>query len=606
MPGITGIIGHRPAEGAEEDLGRMVAAMRHESDYRPGQYINPDLGLYVGWMCPPSASADYAPVISKNKDVVLIFHGENHLTNDDSSATCSAHNTREPGDTCLLRLYEKNGEEFVRHLNGWFCGILADLRKRKVILFNDRYGMSRLYIHQGKDAILFGSEAKSLLKVNPDLRVIDPEAFAQFLRYDCVMGDRSLFKDVALLPGGSLWSFDNHGSLRKKRYFDFREWEQQDALQPNEFYEKFASAMTRIVSAYAGNIKKVALSLTAGLDTRAVMASLHLHDRSFPCYTFGGVWGETFDIAIARKLAAVYSQPYQAIKINGDFFGNFAALAKKSVYISDGNHNAFRAHDLYFNRIAREIAPVRLTGKYGSEIVRGRKLIPFGSFPIHAVVSDLRPFLQQVRPPQEVNRLNHPLSRMVGEDIPWYMSGTLSLEQSQLTVRTPYMDNVLVSLLFQTPRTTTGAAELQARYINEYAPELSRIATDMGKLGTSGPVIRSLLHRIHGILFRTEYVYLTATPHWLTRVDRSFRFWHPERLFCGRHKYEWYRIWTTTHLADFIREALLNPQAGYTRYFDYRSLSKMVNRHTAGTHNYLDEINKALTIELVCSSLLGC
>jgi asparagine synthase (glutamine-hydrolysing) len=300
----------------------------------------------------------------------------------------------------------------------------------------------------------------------------------------------------------------------------------------------------------------------------------------------------------------VYNQPFRAIKINGDFFKNFAALAEKSVYISDGNHKAFGAHDLYFNRIARKIAPVRLTGKYGSEVVRGRRLIPFGSFPLDAVTADLRPFLQQVRPPRELNRLNHPLSRTVQEDIPWYMSGTLSLERSQLTIRTPYMDNGLVSLLFQAPRTTSSTTELQARYIDDYAPALSRLATDMGKLGTTGPVTKWLLSRVHGILFRSEYLYLTAAPHWFTRVDRSFGFLHPERLLTGRHKYEWYRIWAATHLAGFIRETLLNSQAGYTRYFDYRSLSKMVNRHTKGTHNYLDEINKALTIELVCSSLL--
>src|SRR5262249_6627966 len=154
-------------------------------------------------------------------------------------------------------------------------------------------------------------------------------------------------------------------------------------------------------------------------------------------------------------------------------------------------------------------------------------------------------------------------------------------------------------LLFQAPRTPSSTTDLQARYINDYAPALSRFTTDMGKLGTSGAVTRWLLPRVQGILFRTEYVYLTATPHWFTCVDRSLGFLHPERLLTGRHKYEWYRIWAATHLTGFIRETLLNSQADYTRYFDYRSLSKMVNRHTKGTHNYVGEISKALTTELV-------
>jgi len=607
MPGITGIICQRPLEEAERDLARMVAAMRHESDYRSGQYVSRELGLYVGWMCRPSTSADCVPVISRNKDVVLIFYGENYLTDHSPSGTASSPSVGELGDThYLLGLYEELGEDFVRHLNGWFCGIVADLRKRKIILFNDRYGMNRLYMYQGKEAVLFGSEAKSLLKVRAELRAIDPEGLAQFLRFDCVMGNRSLFKNVALLPGGSLWSFDNQRSVKKRRYFDFKEWEQQDALQPDEFYERFALTMNRVVPTYAGGFKRVALSLTAGLDTRAVMASLHLHDHSFPCYTFGGVWGETFDIAIARKLAAIYNQPYQAIKINRDFFSDFAGLAEKSVYISDGTHHAFGAHNVYFNRIARRIAPVRITGKYGSEIVRGKKINLGSQFPINALASDLRPFLQSLPPASQVHGLKHPLSRMVAEIIPWYFSGTLAVEQSQLTIRTPYMDNDLINLMFRAPHTLRGAAELQARYINDYSPALSQIATDMGALGTNGPVITSVLHTIHLLLTKVEYIYLYTIPHRLTRIDQWLRSWHPENLISGRHKYEWYRIWAATHLGSFIRETLLDSQADYTRYFDYRSLSKMVKRHTAGTHNYVNEINKALTIELVCLSLLKC
>jgi asparagine synthase (glutamine-hydrolysing) len=605
MPGITGIIRQHSQEEAERDLQRMVAAMRHERDYHEGQYAIQECGLYVGWMCQNGSFSDCMPLINDNRDVALIFHGESYLAGQNPPGISRGHRAVELADAqYLLRLYEKRGEDFVRELNGWFCGVVADLRKRRVILFNDRYGMSRLYVYEGRDEILFGSEAKSLLMVRSELRTIDPEALAQFLCYNCVMENKSLFKNVSLLPGGSLWSFDDQRGLKKRRYFDFKEWEQQDALQPDEFYERFALTMNRVVPTYARDNKKVALSLTAGMDTRAVMASLDLRDRSFPCYTFGGTCGETFDIAIARKLAAIYNQPYQAIKIDRDFFNDFAGLAEKSVYISDGTLHAFGAHNVYFNRIARKIAPVRLTGKYGSETVRGKKINLVSQFPINALASDLRPFLQSLPPASQVYRLKHPLSRMVAETIPWYFSGTLAVEQSQLTIRTPYMDNDLINLMFRAPYTLRGAAEPQARYINDYSPVLSQVVTDSGELGMNGPVITSLLYLVQLVLTKIEYIYLYTMPHRLTRIDRWLRFWHPENLISGRHKYEWYRIWSATHFAPFIRETLLDSQADYTRYLDYRSLSKMVKRHTAGTHNYLDEINKALTIQLICSSLL--
>src|SRR5205085_261583 len=123
---------------------------------------------------------------------------------------------------------------------------------------------------------------------------------------------------------------------------------------------------------YAREGNEVALSLTAGLDTRVIMAALQAQRRSFPCYTFGGAWGETFDIRTARKLAAIDHQPYQAMKIGEEFLRSFGHYAERSVYLSDGTHDAFGAHDVYFNELAREIAPIRLTGKLGSEIVRVR------------------------------------------------------------------------------------------------------------------------------------------------------------------------------------------------------------------------------------------
>ena len=37
------------------------------------------------------------------------------------------------------------------------------------MLFNDRYGMQRIYYHQSKDAFYFAAEAKAILAVRPEL-----------------------------------------------------------------------------------------------------------------------------------------------------------------------------------------------------------------------------------------------------------------------------------------------------------------------------------------------------------------------------------------------------------------------------------------------------
>ena len=61
-------------------------------------------------------------------------------------------------------------------LNGLFSGLLVDRRRNLALLFNDRYGIERIYYHETPAALYFASEAKALLRVLPELRAFDEEA----------------------------------------------------------------------------------------------------------------------------------------------------------------------------------------------------------------------------------------------------------------------------------------------------------------------------------------------------------------------------------------------------------------------------------------------
>ena len=166
------------------------------------------------------------------------------------------------------------------------------------------------------------------------------------------------------------------------------------------------------------------------------------------------------------------------------------------------------------------------------------------------------------------------------------------------------MDNELVKLMYQAPAGSRAAGDLQERYVKEMAPELARFITNMGLFYSSNPLATKLASYPFRALLKVEYIYLSATPHWVTRLDRAAEGLRLERLLGGLQKWEGYRIWIKTHFSEFIRQKLLNSQADYTRYFDYGVVSKMAARHLAGTHNYINELNRALTVELICSSLL--
>jgi asparagine synthase (glutamine-hydrolysing) len=604
MPGIAGIIRRQPYEGIARDLRLMVEAMRHEAFYVGNQYVNRDVGIHIGWLSHPGTLGEHMPLISHDKGVVLIMVGE-HFSHLADAATANGNSFCNATANNLLRLYEQSEDKLLNSLNGWFSGVAVDLRQRKVTLFNDRFGMSRVYIHGGTDEFIFASEAKSILQIRPSLRTVAPEALAEYLRFNCVMGNKTLFKGISLLPGASSWCFAGHAAAPQKRaYFDFADWESQTTIGSEEFHAKFDETLSRVMPAYMAGSQQVGISLTAGLDTRALLADARQQRLALPCYTFGGLWGETFDIRAARRLAGLSHLPHEVIRINEQFLHEFPSYAHKSVYISDGTHDALGAHDVYFNQVARRIAPVRLTGKFGSEVVRTRRLIPSGSFPRHLIQPWLAPYLDNALPIDQLSKRKHPLSRVAAEEIAWYEFGRVSVEQSQTILRTPYMDNELVKLMYQAAPALRDSRDLQARYVRLKDQELAEIPTNMGRVRENGHPIDRVAYGLYWALFKVEFIYLYATPHWMTRVDRKLGRLKPERLIAGKQKFEGYRVWFKTHLADFLRDTLCRPHAFCTDFFDETWVKRVVGRHTDGTHNYLNEINKMLTIELVGSSLL--
>ena len=212
--------------------------------------------------------------------------------------------------------------------------------------------------------------------------------------------------------------------------------------------------------------------------------------------------------------------------------------------------------------------------------------------------------LNDVLPFDKVSRRSDPLTRVVTEEIPWYEYGRVSVEQAEIIMRTPYMDNDLVRLMYRAPHELRASRDLQARYVRATDKGLSDVPTNMGRATGNGQPLGKIAYGLFWALFKVEFIYLYATPHWMTRLDRGLEKLQLERIIAGRQKFEGYRIWFKTHLSEYLRDKLLNPQAYCNEFFDKEWVQKAVMRHTSGTHNYLNEINKMLTLELIGSTLV--
>ncbi len=93
--------------------------------------------------------------------------------------------------------------------------------------------------------------------------------------------------------------------------------------------------------------------------------------RDIVCYTFSGEKGLTLDDRLATQVARACGLEHRLLRIGSDFFSDFAGYVDRTVYITDGCLGVLGAHEIYLNAQAWPLAPVRLTGNFGSEVLRG-------------------------------------------------------------------------------------------------------------------------------------------------------------------------------------------------------------------------------------------
>lgn len=604
MPGIVGLITQMPRRLAEPQLKRMMATLYRESFYTSGTFIDEANGLYVGWTARRGSFSDGMPLKNEREDVVLIFSGEEFAEPGTAARLkTSGHACSESGNSYLVHLYEEQSS-FPAGLNGRFHGVVADRARNRVALFNDRFGMHRLYWYEGKDAFYFSAEAKGILAVVPETRRMDMRGAGEFVSCGAVLENRTLFEGISLLPQGSAWVFQDGALQQRNTYFDVREWEEQEALQPEAYYQELKLVFARNLARYFEGPEAIAMSLTGGLDTRMILALRKPEAGSLPCYTFGSMFRENEDVRVARLVATECGQPFQTLCAGTEFLSRFDDFATRSICVTEGCADVSRSADLYLNEKAREIAPVRMTGNYGGEIfrrVRAFKAVepPPGIF--------AGAFMAAIREAEQAyTRVvsGHPVTVAAFRQGPWYLYGVLALEETQLSMRTPYIDNDLLRTVFRAPSAALASSEVSMRLIEEGNRALLGIPTDRGFGGKRGRAAESASHAVLEFLFKAEYAFDMGMPQWLAETNWLLGPLRPERFFLGRHKPCHFRVWYRDALAGYVREILLDAKALSRPYVDRAGMKAAVSGHLKGNRNHTTEIHKLLTLELVHRLLL--
>jgi asparagine synthase (glutamine-hydrolysing) len=580
----------------------MVRSMQYESFYTSGTFFAPELGVYVGWTAHENSFAASQVFFNEQRDIALIVSGECFADSETCSNLRRKGHRLETANDWLVHLYEEEGEQFVEKLNGLFSGLLIDKRQGKAFLFNDRYGSERIYWHEAKDGSYFASEAKALLRVLPETREFGEQGLAEFLTYGCTLEGRTLFRNIQLLAAASLWAFER-GRCQKKKYFSPQIWESQPVISNEAFMVKFEETFRRVLPRYFTSQSRIGISLTGGIDTRMIMGCRPDSARDIVCYTFSGETGETFDDRLAARVAKLCGLEHRLLRLGADFLADFASHVDRTVFVTDGCFGATGAHEIYLNKLARQLAPVRLTGNYGSEVLRGVSTFkPLGLSPALFSPDFKHPSYSAAGPC--ANGSMHPITFAAFREIPWNLFGGLAASRSQVVFRTPYLDNEMVALAYRAPESLWKSPLPAWQLVKANSTLLSRIPTDRRPSPDTPQPAAALKRFFLETTFKLDYLHNEGWPHWMSPFEAVFARFTRGLKIVGLHKYLHYRQWFRRELSEYVKEVVSNARAQQAPFWNRSFLKKMTTDHVEGHNNYVCEINAVLTLEAVERLLL--
>jgi len=361
MPGIVGMAG----DANERLLDRMCNAIKHESWYKIDKFLKDEFKLarvHLGIV-----NSEPQPIYNEDKSLCIFMDGEifdYEKEKEELKQKGYTFNVNNDPEFCL-HLYEEYGEKFVKKLNGSFVLVILDEENRKLLIANDRCGLRPLYYTKISNKLLFGPELKAILEDKEVKKEINDDAVAEFFTFGQLLGNKTFFKGIEVLPPASILKWNNR-SMSVEQYWDFRfeEGYSNNRDWVNELTKLFKQAVERRMKGK----HNFGVLLSGGLDSRAVVAAI---DKKYPITTF------TFSFAgiddspkIAREVAETCRSNHKELYIERDFLIKYA---KKGVYLTGGMIPIIHFSEISLLDKVRDYCDVIISA-WGPEIVKGQYL----------------------------------------------------------------------------------------------------------------------------------------------------------------------------------------------------------------------------------------
>ncbi len=279
MCGITGIVNC----GDKDVLARMTAVQAHRGPDDSGLWEKRfSDGSHVGLGSRRLAIIDlspsgHMPMSNEDGTVWITYNGEVYnFAELRRELLGKGHRFASDTDTeVIVHLYEEEGPDCVKRLNGMFAFAICDFRSGEPTVFvaRDHFGVKPFYYaHQGH-RFAFASEIKALLEVPGIDAELDHASLHQYLTFLWVPDPKTMFRDIYKLEAGHYGIF-RKGELNLTQYWDLT-FPPANATFPRsekDLAEEIRERFRRSVEAQMVSDVPIGAFLSAGLDSSSIAA----------------------------------------------------------------------------------------------------------------------------------------------------------------------------------------------------------------------------------------------------------------------------------------------------------------------------------------------
>jgi len=514
----------------------------------------------------------------------------------------------------LLHLYETCGLDFVAELNGSFAFAIWDSTQSKLLIVNDRYSLRPIFYTWAHNRLLFASEVKAILQDRAVKRTIDNEAVADFLTFQIILGNKTFFTDIKLLPPGSVLVYQN-GRLSLQQYWDLHFQEDGEKLSEDDYIERLDFLIRQAVERQMRGNHTKGVFLSGGLDSRVLLGAIDR--RHFPVHTFTQGLPTCHDVKFAEMVASSVGSRHYYVAFNPDFLSSFA---ERGVWLTDGMMSCEHLNRLNILSLTREHSQVVFDGLGGDGILAGLYLakgyfakdlddesftrLVYGRFA--AAFSDHSQsclFSDSYLP--KAKGVAYESMKKAVESTPavhfadkseyiylknrqrrYIFFGPI-MTRSQLECRTPFYDNDLVDFAYTIPTELKLGKRLYLKLIRRAFPDLAKIPWAFSGISAASSTPARLLMR------RGMYKVWRDLRSGVYRMT-SGRIILPH----GGRDYKDHSFWLRTLLRSWAEDILLSRRATNRGYFKTDYIRQLLDEHTSGKQDHRARICTLITFEL--------